>query len=309
MTTLSDTVANFKELASTCAHTPPPRELKSFIDGLDAIEVTQEFYGDYAAAANVIIDARLVVLRDAYNRNRAIWEQNLEELKKACELTDEEIKPESGPDFITALRALEQGKADGFREEAFGDLTEEAVAVQDAAIERFKYALAKVAVMVVDPDIISDKFDSVPVELLEYALENFKQLPLTLDAFQGHADLLAEAKRLHPLSVKKQEEKIAKAKERLENKVRDAIEDRDELQHRNRVADASLTPEQRAQREARMRDAATHLFGVVRRITEITRIEEERPDGTGVGMIDAGGLLELSHQASALVKRVEGSLH
>lgn len=307
LVSLCDYRANFEQLAATCANSKVvPSELRRHIDGLKLLETTFDFYGDYADAARMILDARITELEARYAEMRPIWEAHLAELKTATALSEDEIKAENGPGLLESLKALEEGKASGFREEAFGDLTDEALAVQDDAIARFERALARVAVMVVDPETIKDSWDkNIPVHLLEYALKNFKALPLTLDAFRGHTDLLEEAKRLHPLSVKKLEERVAAAKERTVEQVKGAIENREEMEHRHRVEDAGLTPEQRAARTQRMIEASEHLFNAVRRLTEIVTLDEENH----VGMLDADNLLPLAQQAQALVLRVEGKLN
>lgn len=306
---LLDHAENFKELAVMCARQPGPKELGGYIAGLAALEATADFYGGYYAAAGTLIEATLDARREEYANWRDVWQANLDELKEAIVIEEDQIHPHHSEDLLSALKVMEESKAAGFNADAFGDLEDEALAVQEQGLANVRLALARIAVMVVDPAIISENYGkNMPVPLMEYGLEKFKELPLTLDAFQGHADLLAEAKRLHPLSIAKQEARIKAAKDRIEGVVKNAIEEGEDHEHRIRVADASLSPEERQAREGRMREAATHLFNVVRRIPQVARIEEESAEG-GMGLIDASGLLELTQTASALVMRVEGRLN
>lgn len=312
-TNLGDHRANFEVLANTLGAKVRPQEAVRYIEGLKAIDTHDEgFYGPFCEAATIALRARLRVIEGLYAEHRAQWEKNLAELRQATDLTDEEITPNSGPGLLEALHALEQGKADGFKEDAFGDLTEEALRVQDAAIVRFRNALTKCALMVVDPDSVPADTEA-DSKSLEYALAMSRKLPLTLSAFNGDEEALAEAKRRHPIWIRKQEALLAKVKEREAKEtieqVKGAIDDRDELAHRNRVADASLTPEERTKRNQRAIEAAEPMYLNMRRLVEITKVQEPTPENpVGFGLLDAHGLMEVVQQAQVLVMRVEGRL-
>jgi hypothetical protein len=312
-TDLTNTVDNFEAL---CAMVTTMRiglgELRSHIDGLKALEITREFYGDQAPAARLLLAARVTELEYHYADLRSQWQLNLDDLKEGGAIPEEAINPSCGPELLRGLTALEEAKESGFREESFGDLMDEAVRVRDERIAAFKRALSRVALMIVDPDSVPSTSDQ-PLEVLEFALERSKALPLTLDAFSGDADMLAEAKRRHPLWIAKQEKLVAAVRakqeaehqQRLQREVASAIEERDEKEHRNRINVASLTAEQRGARTARMIEAVEPMYDILLRVTEITTLKEER----GVGVIDGDGLIEVAQRADAMVQRVEGRLN
>lgn len=304
-TVLTNHLANFEELAVMCTTTPPPRELRSYIDGLKSIDTSDEgYYGEYARAAEILRKARVEASEKYYVTARASWAKNLVELIEAVAI-EGEITGDSGPDILSGLRTMEQAKEEGFDARLFGDLMDDALRVQDEAIVAHRKALSQIALMVLDPALINEDPGMIPTELLEFALENFKALSLTLDVFLGDVQALDRAKALHPQSVKKQEARIARAKERDNGLVNESVERREEIEHRNRVNDAGLTAEQRGAKTARMLDAAQPMYDIIRRITEIAHLDEQKHQG----MIDGEGLLEVAHRSHAMVARVEGRMN
>lgn len=205
-TDLSDHAANFEVLALTCTATKiAVLELRHYLEGLKAIEPSRDFYGDHAEAAAILLRVRIAETQARYDEMRKEWQTNLDELAEAVELTEEEITPRNAPNLLSALHSMETAKGDGFREDAFGDLLERATQVNDDAIKRFQAALARCALMVVDPDSVPPTYTG-SIEDLDHALRMAKALPLTLEAFMGDHDKLAEAKRRHPIWVRKLEE-------------------------------------------------------------------------------------------------------
>lgn len=309
-TVLTNHHLNFEELAATVAYTPQPTELRSYIDGLLLVDTEDtDYFGGYVQAARIVRDKRVQAMELKYNELLDQWKDNLEQFTKAVHVPDEEITVDAGQRLMSKLQSLHECRSDGLRPEAFGHLLHEAERVQQDAIDRLDKALARVALMVLDPSYIPDDPGDTPVEVLEFTLEQFKGLPLTEAAFRNNAEAFEQAKKLHPLMIKKLEARIAKAKTRLEDSVQNAIETRDEMAHRHRVDDASLTAEQRGERHGRMVEAVEHLYTLVRRITEVVTIEKDNMDGTGNGVIDAGSLLEMTQTAQVLVMRVEGKLN
>lgn len=307
VTTLADPLANFSSLAEVVANAHvPPHELRQHLDGIKAIDTDTGFFGPYAKAAEVMVSARVRELEQRYTELRATWQENLDGLVASVKI--EEVNPQTAVNILTTLRALEEALSDGFREEAFGDLMDEAVRVTTEAVAAHKLALADAAVMAVDPESI-DMDSKLPVRLLETVYEHSKQMPITRNAVLGDEAKFAELQRRYPLWLKRQEELLEKRRREEEAEheaaIERGVEARDEKEHRNRVHDAGMTAQQREARAARQHEAAADMYEIVRRVTEIAHVNEEDHEG----QIDAQGLLELSIRCEAMVARVEGRVN
>ena len=141
------TTLDLSRISRAVTRNPAPSEMRETIDELWRLAADDSV----APEALPLVHARLEVLVPAYHKARAQWQANLDALREATTLTEAELVPALAPRLCAGLSAMEEGQRAGFDENAFGELTEEAIRMQEEAITAFRNALCRIALKVVDP--------------------------------------------------------------------------------------------------------------------------------------------------------------
>jgi hypothetical protein len=271
---------------------------------------------------------------EANNRRETAIQARLKTLREIAEAADGGPRDPDHVEVEKLMETMEDLRKREMTEDRFGSHVEEAKELQTKAVAALRRWQVELSMASISPEWVRAKVlngdKPIPTDNLSLALMALRAMEIHPDVFD---DRVGEAQAMRDASVKLVEETLEKRKAAAsagpfapppEGRAAHVMQmgdnpeaDREieaagvraqvaEESHHQRVA--SLTKEEAAARDKRLRDNAEEAYEIARCLTLAMTVEHIEGTEHAAGIINPPALVHLSQRAQALVAKVEGML-